>query len=306
MPKQPRSRWRNWVELAPAWLALTALAWAPLPVARRLADWIASAVRWATPRWRRTALRNLELAYPESAPAWRERTMRDSYANLGRVLLALARTPRLTPGNIGDWIDYEGYEHFRQALEKGRGVLFLTAHLGNWELSVAAHALFGHPMRMLVRPLDNPLLDRLIASRRSLHGNRPIDKRQAAREALRALRANEAVGILADQHAAGDDGELVDFFGRPARSTCSVALLAARTGARSSRVSRSGTRARPLRPEVLSAVANGCVGRPPIGRSRRRAARQQAIERAVRESPGQWLWMHRRWKGASSADRSRY
>ncbi|MBI1356175.1 MAG: lipid A biosynthesis acyltransferase [Acidobacteria bacterium] len=297
MPKQPRSRWRNRAEAAPAWLLLTALAWTPLPLARRLAEGLALGLRRWTPRWRRTALRNLELAFPERDAAWREGVLRESYRNLGRVLLALAKAPRLTAANIGDWIEYEGYEHFRDALAKGRGVLFLTAHLGNWELSVAAHALFGHPMRMLVRPLDNPLLDRLIERRRTLHGNRPIDKNNAAREALKALRANQAVGILADQNAAGDDGLFVDFFGRPARSTKSVALLAARTGAA---VIPGFAFWNPLRSRYVLkfypplVMADGGDREADLRENTQRC--QTAIERAVRERPEQWLWMHRRWK----------
>lgn len=307
MAASERSVWRNRAEFLPAWTILSALAWLPLPVARAAASLVAHGVRFATPRWRKTALRNLELAYPASKPEWRERIMRGSYQNLGRVLLALARAPKLTPHTIGDWIEYEGFEHYQAALDQGRGVLFLTAHLGNWELSVAAHALFGHPMRMLVRRLDNPLLDRLIAQRRSAHGNAPILKQQAAKEALRALRANQAVGILADQNAAGEDGEFCEFFGVQARSTKSVAVLASRTGAaiipgfafwNSQRrryvlkfyapvdLIESGDRDQDLRENVQRC--------------------QQAIERAVREHPEQWLWIHRRWKSRPAGEPSLY
>ncbi len=307
MAGSERSGWRNWAEFVPAWLAIQALDWLPLALARPLAAGLADGLRLLTPRWRRTALRNLELAYPGSDPPWRAEIIRGCYRNLGRVLLALARAPRLTPATIGDWIEYEGFEHYRAAMAKGRGVLFLTGHLGNWELSVAAHALHGHPMRMLVRRLDNPLLDRLVERRRSMHGNSPILKQQAAKEALKALRANRAVGILADQNAAGEDGVFCDFFSVPARSTKSVALLAARTGAavipgfafwnarRGRYVLRfyaplelqdSGDR----EADVLVATQR-C---------------QAAIERAIREHPDQWLWIHRRWKSRPPGDAPLY
>ncbi len=307
MAARGRSGLRNWAEFAPAWLALTALAYLPLRWARWTAARVADALRLATPRWRRTALRNLELAYPDSTHAWRQQIMRGSYANLGRVLLALARGPRLTSQTIGDWIDYEGFEHYAAAMDCGRGVLFLTAHLGNWELSVTAHALYGHPMRMLVRRLDNPLLDRLIERRRSIAGNQTIDKRHAAKAALQALRANQAVGILADQNAAGEDGVFCKFFGIPARSTKSVALLAARTGA-----------------AVIPGFAfwNGQSGRyvlkfyAPVDLSDtgdreadliENAQRcQDAIEAAVRERPEQWLWIHRRWKSRLPGEQGLY
>jgi KDO2-lipid IV(A) lauroyltransferase len=250
-----------------------------------------------TPGWRRIADRNLDLALPELTPDQRGKVVRGAYQNLGRVVLALARLPRLTSANISQWIDYEGFEHYQQAIARGRGVIFLTAHLGNWELSSAAHALFGNPMHVMVRPLDNPYLDRLVERRRSLFGNRTIRKQHAAREVLRALRANQPVGILADQNAAGDDGVFVDFFGRAASATVGVAQFAARSGAavipgfafwndRSKRyvlkfyapldLSDSGDR----KTDALENTARF----------------QAAIERAVREHPEQWLWIHRRWK----------
>ena len=222
---------RNWAEYAPAWLLLQALCWLPLPVARTLAAAIGQALFHLVPRWRQIARRNLEIAYPQAPDAERERILRGAFTNVGRVALALARSPRLDESNIRDWIAYEGFEHFEQAKQSGRGVLFLTAHLGNWELSSAAHALYGNPMFVMVRPLDNPLLDRSVQARRSLHGNRVISKQDSARDVIRALRANEAVGILADQNAAGDDGVFVDFFGEQASATRGVAQLALRTGA---------------------------------------------------------------------------
>jgi len=302
-----RSGLRNWAEFAPAWLALTALAYLPLPWARWTAARVADALRLATPRWRRTALRNLELAYPESSTAWREQVMRGCYGNLGRVLLALARGPRLTSETIGDWIEYEGFEHYAAAIERGRGVLFLTAHLGNWELSVTAHALYGHPMRMLVRRLDNPLLDRLIERRRSIAGNRTIDKQQAAREALRALRANQAVGILADQNAAGDDGVFCNFFGIPARSTKSVALLAARTGAAiiPGFAFWNAQRGRyVLKFYAPVDVADSGDREADLVENVQRC--QGAIEAAVREAPEQWLWIHRRFKSRPAGEEGLY
>ncbi len=307
MAASARSGFRNWLEFAPAWLTLTALAYLPLPLARWTAARVADLLRLATPRWRRTALRNLELAYPESDAAWREGITRGSYQNLGRVLLALARAPRLTAETIGDWIEYEGFEHYAAAVERGRGVLFLTAHLGNWELSVTAHALYGNPMRMLVRRLDNPLLDRLIERRRSIAGNRTIDKQNAAKDALKALRANQAVGILADQNAAGEDGVFCDFFGIQARSTKSVALLATRTGAAvipgfAFWNASSGRYVLKFYPPVDLAD----TGNRDADLSENVQRCQRAIEIAVRERPEQWLWIHRRFKSRPPSEEGLY
>ena len=254
-------------------------------------------------RWRTIARRNLELAFPEAPAQMREQILRGAFRNIGRVLLALARSPRFDAGNIAEWIAYDGFEHFERAKKAGKGVLFLTAHLGNWELSSAAHALYGNPMFVMVRPLDNPLLDRLVQRRRGLHGNRVIAKNDASRDILRALRANEAVGILADQNAAGDDGVFVDFFGVQASATRGLAQLALRTGA-----------------AIIPGFAfwNESAGRyvlkfyAPIeldqSSDRERGVLettqrcQTAIEQAIRERPEQWLWMHRRWKRRPSGE----
>ena len=94
------------------------------------------------------------------------------FASLGRVLASVAHFPQISRENVSKWIVYEGFSHYEQALTRGRGVLFATGHLGNWELSAFAHALMTAPMSFVVRPLDNPLLDALSMHYRGLSGNR--------------------------------------------------------------------------------------------------------------------------------------
>jgi len=292
-----RSTLRNAVEFAPAWLIVQVLRWAPLPLARGIAAAIFGLVRLLTPRWRHTAQTNLAVAFPDWKPERRARAVRECYRNLGRNLLALARLPRLTPLNLGRWIRYEGFEHYEEAMAQGRGVIFLTAHLGAWELSAAAHALYGHPMWLMVRPLDNPFLDRLIDARRRLFGNRTIRKKDSAREVLAVLRSNGAVGILADQNAAGSDGVLVDFFGRKASATKGVAQIAARTGAAvvpGFAVWNDADRRYVLKFYPTVALVNSSDREGDLLENTQRC--QSAIEQAIRDSPGQWLWIHRRWK----------
>lgn len=288
---------RNGLEFALAWLVLQALGWLPLPLARRLAAGISSLLFLATPRWRSVARENLELALPELDAEGRERIVRGVYENLGRVLLSVARMPRLTAANIGDWVEYDGFQHYERALEKGRGALFLTAHLGNWELSAFAHALFGNPMHVLVRPLDNPLLDRLIDRYRRLAGNQTIGKQEASRKVLRALKNNEAVGILIDQNTTGEDRVFVDFFGRKASATSAFVKFAQRSGATVIPGfllwrPRSGKYLLKFYPPprwVETGDADGdLVANTQIC--------QSLLERVIREQPEQWLWVHRRWK----------
>ncbi|MGE5487646.1 MAG: lysophospholipid acyltransferase family protein [bacterium] len=283
-----RSRLRNGIEYAAAVAALKTLEHSPRPLAERLARIYAGALDRALPRLRRTAMRNLAFALPE---ADHRKIVDEVFASIGRVLLALAKAPRITGANVHEWIRYEGLEHLKRAQARGRGVLIATAHLGNWELSAYAHALMSAPMRVVVRPLDNPLLDRLIARRRTLSGNRIIEKKDFARAILKALAANEAVGILIDQNASLEQGVFVDFFGVPACAGTGFAKLAARSGAAvvpGYALWSEAERRYVLRfyPEI---EMTGDAGED----TRRLHAH---LESVIREYPGQWLWIHRRWK----------
>src|SRR5207247_11438674 len=153
------------------------------------------------------------------------------FRSIARMLVTFARFPRINHRNIHEWIRYEGYEHFESALEQGKGVLFATAHLGNWELSAFAHALMSAPMHVVVRPLDNPRIDALVERRRAESGNRLIEKKDFARSILQALKNNEAVGVLIDQNASLDNGVFVDFFGVPACAVGGFAKIAEHSGA---------------------------------------------------------------------------
>lgn len=213
------------------------------------------------------------------------------FRNIARLLLALARFPSLNRSNIGEWIAYEGLENYMDAKRGGSGVLVATAHLGNWELSAFAHALMTEPMDVMVRPLDNPLIDRLVEERRKMSGNRLIDKKEAARAVMRALRNNEAVGVLIDQNTTLSEGIFVEFFGKLACAGSAFVKLAHRSNA-----------------AVIPGFALWEEKRqryvlrfyPRVAMSGDVEADTQrihsAIEKTIREYPDQWMWIHRRWK----------
>ena len=248
----------------------------------------ASILDKAVPRLRRIAYRNLSWALPDADA----RSITDGvFRSIGRLLATFSRFPTLNRSNISDWIRYEGLEHFHQAKRRGRGVLFATAHMGNWELSAFAHGLMTEPMHVVVRPLDNPLIDRLVESGRALSGNKIIGKKEAARAILRALAANEAVGILVDQNASLDEGVFVDFFGTAACAGSAFVKIAARSGAAvlpgfaiwSDAEQRYILRFYPALEMTGDTHADT-------------ARLHKQLEHVVRENPDQWLWIHRRWK----------
>lgn len=257
----------------------------------RLARFYTALLDKSVPRLRRVARRNLELAYPAASAAERETIIDQVFASLARMVWTFARFPQINAANVGQWIRYDGLEHFLEAKKQGHGVLFATAHLGNWELSAFAHALLTEPMDIVVRPLDHPRVDNWVESRRQLSGNRIIGKWDAARRILRGLAANRAVGILMDQNTTLSEGVFVDFFGTPACANVAFAKIAARTGA-------------PVIPgfAIWSEEEQLYVLKfyPPVPITGDATADTQALhsvlEQVIREHPGQWLWLHRRWK----------
>jgi KDO2-lipid IV(A) lauroyltransferase len=221
---------RELAEFIAGWSLLRLLGVLPRALAKRLAAALASLLHWATPRFRAIANQNLWMALPELSASERDALCRGVYRSIGRLLVECARFPRLNSENIQDLVTYSGLEHYQSAVKRGKGVLFLTAHLGPWELGAFAHALYGNPIQILYRPLDNQRLDRLVNRYRTLCGNKLIDKRDSARGILAALGRNETVGILADQNTSLEEGVFVDFFGIPASTTAGIARVALHTG----------------------------------------------------------------------------
>jgi KDO2-lipid IV(A) lauroyltransferase len=267
------------------------LEWTPLPVANRLGHTYARLLDVALPRLRRVAMRNLEMAYPQKTAAERKRIADGVYRSIGRILVSFARFPSIDEDSVRDWIRYEGYEHFEEARHRGKGVLFATAHLGNWELSAFSHSLMARPMHVVVRPLDNPKIDAMVEKRRGMSGNFVITKRDFVRPMMRALRDNEAVGVLVDQNSSLENGVFVDFFGIPACVATGFAKLAARSGAAvipgfalwSERDQRYILKFYPIVEMTGDEVEDT-------------RAVQRCLEAAIAAYSDQWLWIHRRWK----------
>ena len=283
-----RSRARNLAEYYLAMAAIKSLEYTPLPVANALARCFTRLLDLLIPRLRRVARRNLAFALPDS-PA--DEIVDGVFRSIARVLVAFAKFPHIRRDNLARWIRLEGGEHFEAALRAGRGVLFATAHLGNWELSAFAHALFTAPMNVVVRPLDNPYLDAMVERRRALTGNVPIGKKDFGRAILKALAANQAVGILVDQNAGISDGVFVDFFGRKACAGTGFAKFAAHSGA--AVIPGFALWSEQERRYILRFY-------PPLTitgeLTRDTQTLQSKLEEVIREYPDQWLWIHRRWK----------
>jgi Kdo2-lipid IVA lauroyltransferase/acyltransferase len=286
---------KNWlqtrVEYAAALSLMCALKWLPLPAAETLARTATRLLDLALPRLRRVALKNLSFAFPELTLSQHNQIVDGVFFSIARLLLSLAQFPALNSSNISKWISYEGLENYWAVKKAGRGVLVATAHLGNWELSAFAHALMTEPMHVMVRPLDNPLIDGLVERRRTRSGNQLIYKRDAARAVMKALRNNDAVGILTDQNTVPSEGVFVRFFGKLTCAGSAFVKLAYRSQA-----------------AVIPGFAIWDQSRkryvlrfyPQVELSGDPEADTQRIhsifEEVIREYPDQWMWIHRRWK----------
>ena len=279
----------------------------PRPIATRAArtlDWLGFHL---ARRQRRSGLRNLQLAFPEMSDTERERILRGCFRNLGRLLVEFTHFPDLNRTNISQFVIHDGLDNYLEGLRRGRGVIFMTAHFGSWELSSFAHAVYGFPLKFIVRPIDNPRVETLISSYRTSSGNVPIARRNAARDVLKALRQNEAVGILFDQNTTRNEGVFADFFGIPAATTPAIARFALRTGAAvvpglliwDEALQKHRLRLDP----PVDLIDSGDLEQDVLENTRRF---NKILEGYVREYPDQWLWIHRRWKTRPEGERSLY
>jgi Kdo2-lipid IVA lauroyltransferase/acyltransferase len=269
----------------------------PRSLARALAEGLARMLFALTPKLRKTAEFNLKLAFPQWTGAQREATIRGMVRSLGWMAAEFARMPRYTRKNIEEIMVLDGHENFLEGQRRGKGVLFLTAHMGAWELSSYAHAVYGYPLHYMARPLDNARLDGLVNRYRGLSGNAPVFKNESARLMLRILKNAGTVGILADQNTMREEGVFVDFFGVPACTTTGIARVALHTGAAvvpGYAVWDESLKKYLLRFEPpLELVRTGDAERDIVENTQRFA---KVTEEIIRKYPEQWVWVHARWK----------
>ena len=289
------------------WLFVHGLRWLPRRVARAVGAAIGLLAYRVLGRLRGVGIRNLELAFPDLSEGEREALLRRDYRNLGWLLAEFCLMPGYTGESASRFIRYEGLENYTRARDRGKGVLVLTGHLGAWELSSFYHSLMGRPMGMVIRRLDNPLVDQFVNRIRCLHGNRVIHKDDFARGLIASMRAGETVGILMDTNMTPPQGVFVPFFGVQACTASGMARVASKTGAavvpgfllwdegEGRYVLHFG--------EELEVVNTGDSEGDALVNT---AAFTTSIEGYIRRYPDQWLWMHRRWKTRPSGEEGIY
>jgi Kdo2-lipid IVA lauroyltransferase/acyltransferase len=245
---------------------------------------------------RMITLHNLRCAFPEKDMKELVEIAKGAYRNVGVIAGEFFDIPYLTKENIGELVEFEGLENCTGAYGKKKGVLFLGAHFGNWELSAAAYSLYVGPAIVLYRPLDNPFLEELVRYVRTSTGNVLLPMTRAMRPMIRAFQNNETVGLMIDQNYAWQEGVFVDFFGRPACTTNGPALLAMHTDAAvipAYLVRLPDGRHRLVIEEEFTLVRTGNRIEDAIANTQ---LFTKKFEEIVRRYPDHWLWLHQRWK----------
>lgn len=274
-----------------------ALARLPPALGRRVGAFVGWLGWCLVRRDRRLALANLAAAYPDLSEREVRQRARRVFQELGRNIFEVAAWPGYSAAARKRWLALEGGEHLRRALAEGRGAVLLAAHQGAWELIPVALAGAGFEVLAVARPMREPRLQKWLDAHRARLGIRTLPRGAVAglRGARRVLERGALLGILFD-HRVRRGGQMVEFFGRPARFVAGPVRLALRTGA-------------PIVPVHVVRGTDGVhrvrvrppVERPPAGTEAGAAVAEWVrrcvaeLEGMIREEPEQWIWMHPRW-----------
>jgi Kdo2-lipid IVA lauroyltransferase/acyltransferase len=264
-------------------------------------------IYYCAPLRKKITVEQISRAFPEKSRKEISGIAREAYANLAINSLEHLCLPFLTQEDLLSIVDFKNEEVLQNALRHKKGVIFVGGHFGNWEYPGAAASAKGYPITYVVADIGNPYIDRMVNRHRKQAGITVLTKRMSIRTMLQALRDNNAMAMLMDQDA-GRNGVFVDFFGIPCSTPRGPALFALKTGAVLlfiSSVRRPDGSLQVVFEEIDVDCSAGATSENIHGLTQRCTAK---LEKHVRQHPGHWFWMHRRWKtqpGNSSENEER-
>ncbi len=306
MPKK-KNNFQTKIEYLAVRALLGAIGVFPLEISMKIGKSAGKFFGAMLPKLKKTGRRNLEIALPKTSENEKEKILNGTFESLGRQLGFVSHFNDFTAERVREIVEVVGKEHFDRAFEKGNGVLFFTGHFGSWEIFNLLPPAFGQTMNILVRRIDNPLVENFVDNFRTRLGCKTLDKSQSARQMFRVLRKGELLGILADLNVQEKEGVFVDFFGVPASTTTGIAKLALATNA-----------------AVLPAFAVWDEAKkkyvvylePPVEYQKTEDADADVknltqnitnvVERYVKKYPEQWLWIHKRWNTRPAGETGLY
>jgi len=267
----------------------------PLSARRTLFKGIALLIYHISLKHRMITLHNLIRSFPEKDISEIKMIAKGSFRNLGIMAAEFFEAFGFTRDNITDWVDFEGRDIYERALARGKGILFYSAHFGNWELGAAAFALGYQPVHAIYRLLDNPILEDLLLMERSITGNKLLSKGGVVRKIIKLLKENKVVGIMMDQNMSWREGVFVDFFGRPACTTRRFAEIALQTGSPVLPVFiiRQDDGRYKIIVQEAEIIRTGDYDRDVLLNTQNFTT---IVEDIVRKHPDHWFWLHQRWK----------
>ncbi|MCZ6676180.1 MAG: lysophospholipid acyltransferase family protein [Candidatus Poribacteria bacterium] len=270
-----------------------------LRLPRRIALFIgaslATVVFLCSRQQRNRAYTHLEQSLRLDDPFAVQQLVRRCFQNLGKNLMEFLQFPRMSPEQLHQFVTFEGSAHIDRALAQGNGAIILTGHLGNWELLAASIVANGYPLSAIARQLRSKRLDKILRLYREKAGYSSIDRDASVRRALRCLKRNELLGILADVDTR-TEGVFVDFFGRPAYTPYGPVAIALKTGAvilPTFIIRQPDDSHRAVVEAPLPLQQSGNWQQDLIVNTQRFT---KVIESHIRRYPEQWIWMHERWK----------
>ncbi|MDQ6788893.1 MAG: lysophospholipid acyltransferase family protein [Acidobacteriota bacterium] len=306
MPKK-RSSFQTKIEYYAVRALIGAIGVFPLKMSMRIGKGAGKFIGSLIPKLKKIGRRNLEIALPELNEAEREKILNGTFQSLGRQLGLVAHFDEFTPERVRELVEVVGKEHFDKAYRQGNGVLFFTGHFGSWEVFSLLPPAFGHTMNILVRRIDNPLVENFVDNLRTRLGCKTLDKSQSARQMFRVLKKGELLGILADLNVQEKEGVFVDFFGTSASTTTGIAKLALATNAAVLPAFAVWNEAKQKYVVHLEPAVN--YKKTDDAEEDVKALTQKitnVVEQYVRAFPEQWLWIHKRWNTRPAGETELY
>ncbi|MCP4400994.1 MAG: lysophospholipid acyltransferase family protein [bacterium] len=269
----------------------------PHKSALRTGELLGKLTYWLLSSRRDIGRKNLRIAFgDELSDEQREDILRTTFKNFGKSMIETLRMPKVSREELLDRVEIVGEEYCRAAMAKGRGLIYLTGHMGSWEFSSHSYSAAGYLANTVMRPLDNHFLNEAICKRRMMFGNKLIFRGNGLRQILSALKKGERVGILMDQNTLRSKGIFVDFFGKPACTIPVIAIIALRYNVPvvPGFIIRTGfdTHRLSFGPEIEIARSGDIQKDIEVNTT----TFNKIIEDVIRKYPDQWFWIHNRWK----------